>query len=203
MTDARPVFNIVVTGHTFWHLRFFVCSLVHNSDAQFRLVANYCEPEALALMETYAAAHPDQVVEVMDVSPAEMLAHGVAMDRVRGSRDDGELFCFVDPDIKATGSFLRPFLELLRTQPPAQLRGLVDHRLEAQPHQLVGRDQAGDAGTDDGDLRTVPLGRDRAEPRRMPDPVVEREREIRPEDGDGPLYGTRGRTVVGRHGRLP
>lgn len=115
MSDARPVFNIVVTGHTFWHLRFFVCSLVHNSDAGFRLVANGCTPEALTLMDDYAVAHPDRVVEVMDVSPTEMTAHGVAMDRVRASRDDGELFCFVDPDIKATGSFLDPFLELLRT----------------------------------------------------------------------------------------
>jgi hypothetical protein len=117
MSDARPVFNIVVTGHTFWHLRFFVCSLVHNSAADFRLVANDCGPEALALLHDYAAAHSDQVVEVMDVSPTRMVAHGVAMDAVRASRDDGELFCFVDPDIKATGPFLSHFDEVLRSHP--------------------------------------------------------------------------------------
>ena len=115
MTDARPVFNVVVTGHTFWHLRFFVCSLVHTGEARFRLVANGCDPGSLALMEGYATAHADQVVDVMDVSPSEMVAHGVAMDRVRATRDDGELFCFVDPDIKATGPFLAPFLDVLRT----------------------------------------------------------------------------------------
>lgn len=115
MSDARPVFNIVVTGHTFWHLRYFVCSLVHNSDARFRLVANQCEPDALAVLDDYATAHPDRVVEVMDVSPTEMVAHGVAMDSVRASRDDGELFCFVDPDIKATGPFLHHFSEVLRS----------------------------------------------------------------------------------------
>src|SRR5690606_17868307 len=98
-----------------WHLRFFICSLVHTGEARFRLVANGCDPRSLALMEGYATAHADQVVDVMDVSPSEMVAHGVAMDRVRATRDDGELFCFVDPDIKATGPFLAPFLDVLRT----------------------------------------------------------------------------------------
>jgi hypothetical protein len=116
MSDARPVFNIVVTGHTFWHLRYFVCSLVHNSDALFRIVANDCAPEAMSLLHDYTATHPDQIVEVLDVSPGRMVTHGVAMDRVRAARDDGELFCFVDPDIKATGPFLSTFLEVLRTQ---------------------------------------------------------------------------------------
>jgi hypothetical protein len=115
MSEEHPVFNIVVTGRVFWHLRFFVCSLVHNSDARFRFVANGCAPETLALLDDYAGAHPGRVVEVMDVSPEAMVAHGVALDAVRRRRDDGELFCLVDPDIKARGPFLAPYLELLRT----------------------------------------------------------------------------------------
>jgi hypothetical protein len=115
MSEEQPVFNIVVTGRVFWHLRFFVCSLLHSSDARFRLVANGCAPETLALLDDYAAAHPAQVVEVMDVSPDAMVAHGVALDAVRRQRDDGELFCLVDPDIKARGPYLAPYLELLRT----------------------------------------------------------------------------------------
>jgi hypothetical protein len=79
------------------------------------LVANGCAPETLALLDDYAATHPGQVVEVMDVSPHAMVAHGVALDAVRHQRDDGELFCLVDPDIKARGPFLAPYLELLRT----------------------------------------------------------------------------------------
>lgn len=113
MSDAQPVFNIVVTGRVFWHLRFFVCSLVHNSDARFRLVANGCAPETLRLMEDYATAHRGRVVEIMDVSPGAMAAHGVALDAVRRSRDDGELFCFVDTDIKARAPFLHAYFELL------------------------------------------------------------------------------------------
>jgi hypothetical protein len=115
MSDAQPVFNIVVTGRVFWHLRFFVCSLVHNSDARFRLVANGCAPETLRLLDDYAAAHPDRVAEVLDVSPDAIVAHGVALDAVRRQRDDGGLFCLVDTDIKARGPFLAPYLELLRT----------------------------------------------------------------------------------------
>ena len=115
MPDAQPVFNIVVTGRVFWHLRYFVCSLVHNCDAQFRFVANGCAPETLALLDDYAAAHPGRVVEMLDVSPARIVAHGVALDAVRRARDDGDLFCFVDTDIKARAAFLAPYLALLRT----------------------------------------------------------------------------------------
>jgi hypothetical protein len=115
MSEAQSVFNIVVTGRVFWHLRFFVCSLLHNSDARFRFVANGCAPETLALLEDYAAAHSGRVIEILDVSPETMVAHGVALDAVRRQRDDGDLFCLVDPDIKARGPFLPPYLELLRT----------------------------------------------------------------------------------------
>jgi hypothetical protein len=66
------------------------------------------------LMEDYALAHPARVIEIVDVSSERIIAHGVALDIVRRSRDDGELFCFVDNDIKAKGPFLPPFLELLR-----------------------------------------------------------------------------------------
>ena len=50
-------------------------------------------------------------------------------------------------------------LKLLRTQPAAHPRSLVDHRLEAEPHQLVRRDQPGDASADDSDLFAMTSGR--------------------------------------------
>src|SRR6185436_2298501 len=65
-----------------------------------------------ALMESFAAAHP-QVVEVMDISPSEMIPHGAALDLVRDLRDDGDFFCFIDPDIKARGPFVADFAERL------------------------------------------------------------------------------------------
>ena len=54
-----------------------------------------------------------RVVEVLDVSPDAMIAHGVALDRVRAIRDDGDHFCFIDPDICARGPFLGPFLAIV------------------------------------------------------------------------------------------
>jgi hypothetical protein len=113
MSDVQPVFNIVVTGRVFWHLRFFVCSLVHNSDALFRFVANGCAADTLAQLDDYAMAHPGRIVEILDVSPETIVAHGVALDAVRRARDDGDLFCLVDPDIKARAPFLAPYLQLL------------------------------------------------------------------------------------------
>ena len=110
---ANVILNVVLTGNSFWHLRYFVCSLIDQSDAQFRLVANACTPEAMVLIEDFARRHRHRVVEVLDVSSTAMVAHGVALDSVRRVRDDGELFCFVDSDIKARRPFLDDFREIL------------------------------------------------------------------------------------------
>ena len=109
------IFNAVFAGDTFWHLRYFVCSLIEQSDVQFRLVANKCAPETIAEMNEFTRRHHDRIVEVLEVSPAAMamVAHGVALDAVRKVRDDGDRFCFVDPDIKALHPFLGEFRELL------------------------------------------------------------------------------------------
>jgi len=105
------IFNVVLTGNTFWHLRYFVCSLMAESDAQFRLVCNACTPDATALIHAFAERHRDRVVEVFEASTTTMVAHGVALDAVLAERDDGEFFCFVDPDIAARAPFLQRFLD--------------------------------------------------------------------------------------------
>jgi hypothetical protein len=106
------VFNVVWTGTVFDFLERFVASQMREGRARFRFVGNGCPPDQLAKMERFAGQHPDQVVEVLDVSD-EMVAHGVALDRVRAQRDDGPWFGLVDPDIKATGPYLGRFLDLL------------------------------------------------------------------------------------------
>jgi hypothetical protein len=117
MTDAADetafIFNVVMTGGTFRYLRYFVCSLMANSRARFRFVGNGCTREALDEMRAVARARPDRVVEVLEVCP-EMEAHGVALDEVLRQRDDGDHFCFIDPDIKARGPFLADFAARLR-----------------------------------------------------------------------------------------
>jgi hypothetical protein len=113
LREADVVLNVVWTGTVFTYLRLFVASQIDRSEARFRFIANGCPPEQVALMERFAAACPDRVVEVVDVSPDAMIAHGVALDRVRAVRDDGELWCLIDPDIKAGAPFVGEFLALL------------------------------------------------------------------------------------------
>jgi hypothetical protein len=109
--DSAFVFNVVWTGSVFPFLQYFVASQIAQSDARFRFVANGCPPDQVALMEHFARVHP-QVVEVLDVS-TDMVAHGVALDRVRAQRDDGAYFSLIDPDIKAKGPFVGEFAAIL------------------------------------------------------------------------------------------
>jgi hypothetical protein len=109
--DEDLVFNVVWTGTVFEYLRPFVASQMAHSSARYRFVANGCPREQIELMEQ-VAVREDRVVEVLDVS-TEMIAHGVALDRVRAVRDDGDWFCLIDPDIKANAPFLPRFEALL------------------------------------------------------------------------------------------
>ena len=88
MVWTRVIFNIALTGDTFWHLRYFVCSLIERSDAQFRSVTNGCTSEAISQIGQFARRHRDRVVEVLDVSPSPATAlslnlntawHGIAL----------------------------------------------------------------------------------------------------------------------------
>lgn len=111
MSDTTPaverdfVLNIVWTGTVFTYLQYFVASQLAQSDARFRFVVNGCPREQLTEMDTFAARHPERIVEILEVSE-EMVAHGVALDRVRERRDDGRWFCTIDPDIKANSPFV-------------------------------------------------------------------------------------------------
>jgi hypothetical protein len=122
--DEVFVFNIVWTGIDFTYLRNFVASQIANSNARFRFVANGCPPDQIELMEAFASRHAGRIVEVLDVHPfggaakegeetRKIVAHGVALDRVRQMRDDGPYFCLIDPDIKANAPFVPEFAQLL------------------------------------------------------------------------------------------
>jgi hypothetical protein len=110
--ESAFVFNVVWAGSDFPYLRHFVSSQIRHSDARFRLVANGCPPDHVRLMEEFAAASAGRVVEVF-VSSATIDRHGAALDAVLAARDDGEFFCFVDPDILAERPYLREFADAL------------------------------------------------------------------------------------------
>jgi hypothetical protein len=63
-------------------------------------------------MERFAERSDGRVVEVL-VTSSTMVNHGAALDTVRASRDDGEFFSFIDPDILATGPFVGAFADAL------------------------------------------------------------------------------------------
>ena len=112
LPESGFVFNIVWTGSVFPYLRSFVASQLRHSGAWFRFVVNGCPDDEVALMEEFAAAHPDQVVEVF-VSSTSMDRHGTALQTVLEARDDGEFFCFADPDILAEGPYIGAFADVL------------------------------------------------------------------------------------------
>jgi hypothetical protein len=112
--ESAFVFNIVWTGRVFPWLQYLVASQIDRCDARFRFVANGCPPDQLDLMERFAGRSRGRVVEVLEAS-ATMERHGTALDRTLLTRDDGDYFCFIDPDIAATGPFLGDFVEALES----------------------------------------------------------------------------------------
>ena len=108
------VFNVVWTGSVFDHLQVFLASQIAHSGARYRFLANACPPDQLEAMDRFAEQHPGRVVEVVDVSSDRMIRHGEALDQVLRTREDGEFFAFIDPDILASGPFLPSFRALLR-----------------------------------------------------------------------------------------
>lgn len=111
--ESDLTLNLVWTGRVFDDLQLYTESMLDRCSARFRFVANACPPDQLQAMEAFAEAHPGRVVEVLDVSSKVMVRHGDALDVVLDRRDDGEHFCFVDPDIFAMGPYLRPFCQEL------------------------------------------------------------------------------------------
>ncbi len=112
-TEEQLVLNVVWTGTVFEHLEPFAASQVAQSSARFRFIANACADHSVRSLERFAVAHPDRVVEVLEVSTDRMVRHGDALDEVLRTRDDGPWFAFVDPDIAAFGPYLPRFAELL------------------------------------------------------------------------------------------
>jgi hypothetical protein len=112
LPESDFVFNVVCVGSEFPYLRHFVASQLRHSDARFRFVANGCRPDQVRMMEEFAASTAGRVIEVF-VSSTAIDRHGAAIDSVLEARDDGEFFCFVDPDILAERPYLGEFADAL------------------------------------------------------------------------------------------
>ena len=112
--ETDLVFNLVWTGGVYRYLRYFVFSLLDQTECKYRFIANNCTPDSVREMQQFSAA-TDRVVETVVLDVDRMVPHGTALDPVFDTRDDGDLFCFIDVDIKATRPFVADFLPLLDT----------------------------------------------------------------------------------------
>jgi hypothetical protein len=112
-SDSSFVFNIVWTGTVFDHLKYFVASQLDHSDARFRFISNGCSAEQIAGMEQFALRFPGRIVDMFALPGSDMVGHGVALDAVLRSTNDGPHFGLIDPDIRASGPFLIDFSDRL------------------------------------------------------------------------------------------
>ena len=112
MRESDIVWNLVWTGGVYRHLRYFVFSLFDQTESRFRFIANNCTPESVAAMRAFTAVC-DRVVETVVHDDPTMVPHGAALDPILTGRDDGDVFAFIDVDIKALGPFAQSFLEVL------------------------------------------------------------------------------------------
>ncbi|MEQ8839943.1 MAG: hypothetical protein RIB98_03105 [Acidimicrobiales bacterium] len=114
MLESDLVFNLVWTGGVYRHLRYFVFSLLDQTTCRYRFIANNCTPGSVEEMRRFADAS-DRIVETVVLDVERMVPHGTALDPIFDTRDDGDLFCFIDVDIKATHPFLGDFLRAMST----------------------------------------------------------------------------------------
>lgn len=112
MRESDIVWNLVWTGGVYPYLRHFVFSLFDQTEARFRFIANNCTPSSVEQMTALSDA-TDRVVETVVLDVERMVPHGAALEPILRTRDDGDVFAFIDVDIKALRPFTVDFLRLL------------------------------------------------------------------------------------------
>jgi hypothetical protein len=155
MTDsvATPVessvcWNIVFTPGTFRYFRLFTRSLLANTDARVRLVANGCSRDEIGEMCAFTDGSAGRIT-LLVLPGEEMTPHGFALTTVFDATDDGDLFCFVDSDVKARTRFMPVLLEALGDHVAVTSGDVAwsdDTTLPAGARDVVGRHAVGADG---------------------------------------------------------
>lgn len=112
MRESDVVWNVVWTGGVYPYLRHFVFSLFDRTESSFRFIANNCTPGSVVAMQALSAA-TERVVETVVLDVDRMVPHGAALEPILRERDDGDVFAFIDVDIKARRPFVADFLSVL------------------------------------------------------------------------------------------
>jgi len=105
-------FNIIFTPGIVMHLRLFIMSLLDHSSCLFRIIANGCSKEEEKLLKEFCEI--DTRLEYYKLPINRMVEHSQVITHLL-SAEKSEYFCFMDPDIVASGDFMAPFYPLLES----------------------------------------------------------------------------------------
>ena len=103
-------FNIIFTPGIVKYLRLFTLSLLKYSSCSFRLISNGCSQEEDVMLTSFCEI--DTKLEYYKLPFEGLVEHSVAITHLQGI-EDGDYFCFMDPDIIASGDFIVQFKPLL------------------------------------------------------------------------------------------
>lgn len=95
-------FNIIFVPGTVRYLRLAILSLLRCSNYRYRLVANGLERAEHSLLRNFSEI--SDRLEFYAYPTATPLPHGILLTLLQ-SRERGDHFCFMDPDIFASGPF--------------------------------------------------------------------------------------------------
>jgi hypothetical protein len=106
MKTSELLFNIIYTPGTVRCLSPFIQSLLDWSDCSYRLIANGCTDDEIALLG--AICELDRRLELLVMPEKRMIPHGDMLEYMQ-EITDSDYYCFMDSDILATGPFMDDF----------------------------------------------------------------------------------------------
>ncbi|RSM53955.1 hypothetical protein DMB66_37905 [Actinoplanes sp. ATCC 53533] len=106
-----PVLNIIYTRGTVAALARFAPLFTDHTGWRYRLVANGCTPDEVALLHRIAAV--SDRLSVHNLESDEVVPHGETLCRLADTFTDEPYFAFMDSDIVCTGDFTTAATALL------------------------------------------------------------------------------------------
>ena len=101
--------NVIYTPGTVGHLSLLIWSMLDHSNCRFRLVANGCSPDEMALLRRLCEQSPR--LAFLALPTRSMMPHGQALNHLQADTE-GDRFAFLDSDICAVGPLPARILEL-------------------------------------------------------------------------------------------
>ncbi|RSM53954.1 hypothetical protein DMB66_37900 [Actinoplanes sp. ATCC 53533] len=111
MSIATPTVNVIYTRGTVAALARFAPLFTDHTGWRYRLVANGCTPDEVALLHRIAAV--SDRLSVHNLESDEVVPHGETLCRLADTFTDEPYFAFMDSDIVVTADFTPLVVSLL------------------------------------------------------------------------------------------